>query len=141
MEKKIKTLFLTTTLIFSLCCHSGVAVIVNPNNNNELNTAQIKKIFLGKINTFPDGSKAIPFDLAKGQKPREMFLQKVLKRNESSLNSYWIRMLFSSKGKQPTMMDNDEAIKFIVANNIHAIGYISTTNIDATIKVIQQFDR
>jgi ABC-type phosphate transport system substrate-binding protein len=38
-----------------------IAVIVNKANPNDISAGEIERIFLGKVSSFSDGSRAIPF--------------------------------------------------------------------------------
>ena len=136
--KLFKTVFLSLllTLGFSLPATAGVALIVNKDNANSLTANQVRKIYLGKTKAFPNGEEVIPLDLPSGDATRADFLKKVVKKDESALNSYWARMLFSSKGKPPKVLDDAASVKEIVANNPNTLGYIDSADVDDTVKVI-----
>lgn len=137
----MKITFLTTKLILcSLLLSSqlsiaATAIIVHPNNDNELKSSIIRKIFLGQAYTFPNGDKATPIDQQGDSSNKAAFTKKVLRKTPSSLNSYWSRMMFSSKGLPPKTLA-EQAIKAEVAKNPQAISYIDADNIDDSIKIV-----
>lgn len=132
----IKNIFsLLFILSISQLCLAEIAVIVNPNNNNQLSKLEVRQIFLGKTHAFPNGLEATPLDLPDGDPNKTLFAENVLRKSVSSLNSYWSRMLFSSKGKPPQTMSVDAAKK-AVASNKTAIAYIDKSEIDSTVKVL-----
>ena len=128
-------------LLFSLltipASHAGVAVIVHPDNQTALTVEEIRSIYLGKINTYRNGEKAIPLDITNGnQNLRKLFTNKVLRKKETSLNAYWARMLFSSRAAPPRPVGSSIAVKEFVAVTPGAIGYIDTADVDASVRII-----
>ena len=45
-------------------------------------------------------------------------------------------MLFSSKAKPPKVLADAEEVKAMIAKNPHAIAYIDSSDVDASIKVV-----
>lgn len=114
---------------------AGIAIIVNPKNTNAIDINDVRKIFLGKTKVFPNGQEATPLDLLDTSAEKEEFSNEVLRKSTASLNSYWSRMLFSSKGKPPRSLDSDQ-VKQAVAENKDAIGYINSSDVDSSVKVL-----
>ena len=54
---------LVVALSFSTSCFADVSVIVNKANTAEINVEDIKRIFLGKAQQFPNGEEAVPINL------------------------------------------------------------------------------
>lgn len=123
-------------LLVSTVGYAEVAVIVNPKNSNILDERDIRKIYLGKSKTYPDGSKAEPLEFSAGSTTRDEFLVKVLKKDEATLNSHWARMLFSSKAQPPKPVTSVAEMKSQVAANPAAIGYIDAAQVDGSVKVL-----
>ena len=114
---------------------SDIAIIIHPDNTNQLSITKIRKIFLTKTKVFPDGTTAIPIQIENADM-RKQFNRHVLNRSESSINSYWARMLFSSKAKPPAIYGNVEDIKRKVARSTTSIAYIDVKDVDNRIKVV-----
>lgn len=130
-----KTILATIFLLFSNLSFGATVIIVHPDNDNELTSSVIRKIFLGQTYTFPNGDKATPIDQKGDSSNKNTFIKKVLRKSPSSLNSYWSRMMFSSKGLPPKTLAEQDA-KAEVAKNPQAISYIDADNIDESIKVV-----
>lgn len=113
-----------------------IAVVVNLENNSSFDANNIRKIFLGKTKSFSNGDFVQTFDLKDGNPARDEFRDVVLRKSESRLNSYWARMLFSSKAKPPRVLMDAEEVKAIVSKNPHAIAYIDSDDVDASVKVV-----
>ncbi|NRB39715.1 MAG: phosphate ABC transporter substrate-binding protein [Pseudomonadales bacterium] len=134
----IKWIITLLALLFGLSMPlaAATAVIVHPQNTNTLDADDIRKIFLGKIKTFPNGKKVLPFDLRETQPGRQAFREKVLRKSEIRLNAYWARMLFSSKAQPPAILKDSDEAKAMVQNTPHAIAYIREALVDKTVKVV-----
>ncbi len=123
-------------LCLPLSAMAEVAVIVHSDNVNAIDEVEIRKIFMGKVKSMPNGEKPKVFALPDNDPVSEEFRDKVLKKSLSRMNSYWARMLFSSKGKPPKVLEDADAIKQEVASNPAAIAYIDSDDVDASVRVI-----
>ncbi len=131
-------------LLGLLCClplasFAEIAVIVNKDNSAELDKLAVKKIFLGKQTSFPNGVAAKPIDLPREDASREAFVKDVLRRRESSLSSYWARMIFSSKGVPPRVVNSEDLVVQEVANNKQAIAYVDASKVSGDVRVLFTF--
>lgn len=135
----------TLCLLFavSFCARAEVVVIVsvnNPNTYTGLEKDEIKRIFLGKGSNFPDGSKAIAYDLPKGDEKRAEFSRRYLGKTESQLNSYWSRRVFAGKQQPPRRTESSADMKAKVAASKNAIGYIDSHDVDPSVVVVHRFN-
>lgn len=135
IKNKISSLILVLIVMQSVPCFSEIAVIVNPANDSVVNMKSIKKIFLGKSKSFSNGDKVAVFDLPVTDDTHGEFREKVLGKTEKRLNTYWAKMRFSSKAKQPKVLASPDEIKAMVANNPNAIAYLPAEDVDASVKV------
>ncbi|MCY4043620.1 MAG: phosphate ABC transporter substrate-binding protein [Cellvibrionales bacterium] len=127
--------FLCVSLFaFSVPAKGDIAIIVHPSNTNTITLKRVKKIFLAKTQSFPDGKpvKAFQMDF---EPLRTAFNRNVLNRSEKAVNYYWARMLFSSKAKPPVILQNADHIKTIVASQPEAIAYIDIKDVDPSVRV------
>lgn len=120
---------------------AGTVVIVDKDSDiNQLSQEEIRDIFLGKINTFPNGKLAVPLDLSQDSEARQTFLNKIVQRNESQLRAYWSRLIFTGRGKPPKTVDDEYELVMRVADDPNLIGYVSTDAIDDSVKVVYRLD-
>lgn len=134
------SLFFLALSCASLSATAEVAVIVNSSNANAtMSSSDISRIFLGKSSKFPNGSQASAVDQNDGSAARSEFNDKVLSKTASQLKSYWSRLIFTGKGTPPKQLDNDAAVKAAVASDPSAIGYINSSAVDASVKVVNKF--
>jgi ABC-type phosphate transport system substrate-binding protein len=139
LKKLLAATLAGVSLIASVSAWSGVAVIVNPNNANALSEADVTRIFLGKKKAYPDGSEAIPVDQAEGSPIRSSFVGTVLKKNDQQIKAYWAQLLFTGKGTPPKEVGSGADVKKLIAENPALIGYIDSSEVDASVKVVHQF--
>jgi ABC-type phosphate transport system substrate-binding protein len=139
LKKLLASTLIGASLIASASAWSGVAVIVNPNNANALSEADVTRIFLGKKKAYPDGSEAIPVDQAEGSPIRSSFVGTVLKKNDQQIKAYWAQLLFTGKGTPPKEVGSGADVKKLIAENPALIGYIDSSEVDASVKVVHQF--
>ena len=124
----------------SMVVSAETAVIVSASNANAtLDKATISKIFLGKSKSFPDGAQAVPIDQNDGTAARDAFNSNMLGKSASQLKSYWSRLIFTGKGTPPKQSGNDSDVKALVSNNPNMIGYIDSSAVDGSVKVVHKF--
>lgn len=135
----LKTLAISAVFIASITS-AEVSVIVSASNGNaNLDQDTIARVFLGKSKNFPDGSQAVPVDQNSGTASREAFNSTVLGKSSSQLKAYWSRLIFTGKGTPPKESGDDAAVKDLVANNPNLIGYVDSSVVDGSVKVIHKF--
>jgi len=88
---KVISMKIIAALCFLLSAplYAGTAVIVNANNNSGIDIDTVKKIYLGKVKAFPDGSRAIPLTFEQGNNTRNAFNNNVLGKSESQYSAFW----------------------------------------------------
>jgi len=116
-----------------------VAIVVNSANSSVLSDSDLARLFLGKLKSFPDGDKAEPINQKFGNDIRKEFEQKVLGKSASQVKAYWSKQVFSGKGQPPHEEASDKDILNKVANDKTAIGYVDSTSVDGSVKVVKKF--
>jgi len=139
LKKVLTTGIAAVCLVASTISLAGVAVIVHPANNNILTQDDIANLFLGKKKSYPDGSEAIAIDQNDGTETRDAFTKDVLKKTNQQLKAFWAQQLFTGKGTPPKTVGRDADVKKLVAQNPSLIGYIDSSEVDASVKVIAEF--
>ena len=132
----ILSLLLAMSMV-TASAHADVVVIVSAKSSITLLTAaQTTRIFLGKVDSFPDDSDAFPIDQAEGSAIRDEFYSKVVHKSSSQLAAYWAKVIFTGDGRPPEMLESDMAVRKTVAKNPNAIGYIDKSAVDKSVRVI-----
>ena len=136
---KICVILITIGIIFLskiAGASANVIIIGNPANKNTLDENQVTNIFLGKTREFPDGQIAKSIDQAEGSKARLEFYEKVIKKDETALKTYWSTLIFTGKASPPNALADDAAVKKFVAATPNAIGYIDSKSLDSSVKAL-----
>jgi len=132
----LRMLCLTLCCLLSAAAQAEVAVIVNPGNGASLSAEDVQRLFLGKLKSFPGGGEANPVNQKEGQPAREQFNQAVLNKSESQLKAYWSQLVFTGKGTPPKDVGGSADVKKLVAANPNMIGYIDSSAVDGSVKVV-----
>jgi len=123
-------------MLLSTVVNAEVAIIINLDSSISMsNIKVIKKIFLGKTSTL-DGQQVSAADQNEGAAIRDEFYQKVTKKNASKLKSYWSKMIFSGKAIPPEVVGDDAAVISWVASTKNGIGYVDSSAVNDSVKVL-----
>lgn len=136
---KILTKSILAALAFSAVTGSlaEVVVIVSARSKVvELSKRQVSELFLGKLATYPDGSQAVPIELADGTPARAEFHDKFTGKSTSQLKAYWSKMVFGGMGSPPKEVPGPVEMKQLVAENPNIIGYLDRSLVDGSVKVV-----
>lgn len=120
--------------LWSSTALAEMAVIVNPSSNvASLSPNEIRAFYLGK------NKKLRPVDQAAGSRNRREFISKVVGKSESQFKAYWSQRIFSGKGTPPQSRVNSAGVKHEVANTPNTIGFIDSSLVDGSVKVVYTF--
>lgn len=116
----------------------GLVVIVNKSNRIEsLSADKIKVIYLRKISRWPWGAEIVPVDLPEKAPLRAIFLKSILNTTPHELEVYWIDQMVSRSLTPPLQVATDRAAKALVAATPGAVAYISQSEVDESVRVIE----
>lgn len=134
-----KLLLFTILLLLSPPAFSAYVVIVNQQNTASITIDDVKKIYSGKMASFPDGSKATPIMLTDIEPARKVFLDKVLQMNENRFVAIWAKLLFTGNGIPPIEVPSTEQVLDLVSSDTAAIGFIPKAQVTSNVKVVAEF--
>jgi hypothetical protein len=129
---------LSASLLTALLASNSFAetVVIGHPSVDTIDAAVIKKMFMGKMKTFPNGSPVTPIDQAKDSPIRDQFYAVIAGKNPQQMHGYWAAQIFSGKSKPPRSVSGDLIVRNMVASNEDLIGYIDSKNVDETVKVL-----
>lgn len=137
MKTTIRLISAIFLLSISAVSFAEIAIIVHPDNKmDKIEVKQAAQIFLKKVKKFPVGGKANPVVQKDGSSVFENFNKIVLKKSASTLKAYWSKVIFTGKAVPPKTADTDEDVIKIVSSDKEAIGYIDSSKVNASVKVI-----
>lgn len=113
------------------------AIVVHKDSPlSELPASDIKRIFLGKMKKWPDGS-AITIVLNTSNSIHNQFSHSMLKKSPRQLSVYWKKKLFSGKSMLPLAVDKNDAVISHVRTNMASISYIDVNALDESVKQVK----
>lgn len=135
----MKYVALIISLFLSSPATEDIVVVASADAPFEnLSEYEISNIFLSKSKYTGDGLRVMPIELASdGQK--EWFYEKISGKNLAQLNSYWTTLIFTGKGKPPKQYKKVQNLVGALKQNPEAITYISSSQVDPTMKVVFRF--
>lgn len=133
----LRSIVATGALLLAQAASAQVAVIVNLKSPMaSMTPEQVSAVFLGKSNTLPSGSTAVPADLPDSSGARDQFYSKAAGKTGAQVKATWARLTFSGKATPPKELTTAADVKKFVAANLDAIGYIEKSAVDNTVKVV-----
>lgn len=128
----LKSLISIFALLFiSAQSVAGTVVIVSADSNtSSMSSSEVKAAYLGK------GKKFKTIALSDSTAIHKDFMSKVIRKSESQFKAYWSKKIFSGKGSPPKVVDSAEMMKSSVASSNNAIGYIDSSQLDGSVKVV-----
>ncbi|TDJ25835.1 MAG: phosphate ABC transporter substrate-binding protein [Gammaproteobacteria bacterium] len=128
------------TVLLSALCTSAMAdvvVVAHPSASDaSIIKPVIKKIYLGRMNTFPSGSPLVAVEQPSDSPTMQEFHSKVTKKTPDQLRSYWAKMVLSGKGIKLDVLQGNAAVKAWVASHPDGLGYIDASQVDDSVKVV-----
>lgn len=138
-NKLLKNIITLLILYAGQACFAEQVIIVHPENNSSLSKKEIKRLYLAKMKSFPNGVTALPLNHKESSDSRKTFDKTVLGKSPSQIKSYWAKLVFTGKATPlKEVLSDDEIIK-LVSINPSAIGYIDSSNVTDEVKVILSF--
>ena len=104
-------------------------------DSNDLKKTELKTIYTGNKLRWSNGNKIQVVDQAEtsvGKKFYDLILSKTL----NQVRSQWTKLMLSGQASAPVQCPSDKAVKKVVASNPNAIGYISSSALDESVKEI-----
>jgi ABC-type phosphate transport system substrate-binding protein len=124
-----------------LFAHAGVAVVVGAKSPaGKLSADQVSQLFLGKSTSLPGAGTAVLLDQSEGSAVRDAFYEKATGKNPAQAKAVWSRLVFSGAAQAPKALPSGAEVKKAVAANPDAIGYIDSSEVDASVKVLFSAD-
>ena len=141
MRTSMRILWLgVVSAVLGLCsslCEAELVVIVSANSPvMALTENQVADLYLGRTSQLPGGAPALPIDLADDAANRATFYRIVCGKSPAQLRAYWSKLVFTGSGQPPREVADTDAMKKLVASRTSAIGYIDSSQLDASVKAV-----
>jgi ABC-type phosphate transport system substrate-binding protein len=113
-----------------------VVVVAAGNPVEQLTSAELADIYLGRMHTFPNGESVVPVDQREDSPTHHEFYSRYLDRSPAQIKAHWSKLIFSGRGQPPQAVAGDKAVAELVAGSHHAIGYLSHEPVDGRLRVV-----
>jgi len=113
-----------------------VVVISSQTDVESLNESIIENIFLGRRESLPDGTRAVPVDLPEGSAERIAFYATLLDMSEAQVKAHWARLIFTGRGRPPRVVDDSKALLDWLSRNPGSVGYLDRSLVDERVRVV-----
>jgi ABC-type phosphate transport system substrate-binding protein len=138
MRKSIYYGALLSICVVSFPAFAGDYVIItNKANTNAVDKDFVAKIYRGEAKVWPNGDSVAAYDLPDENAARVAFDQEVAGKSVSQMKALWGQLIFSGKAVPPKKMESDDEVKKAVAANKGAVGYVSASSADGSVKAIK----
>tara|TARA_A200000159_G_scaffold164804_2_gene196420 strand:- start:301 stop:768 length:468 start_codon:yes stop_codon:yes gene_type:complete len=102
-----------------------IAVVVNQSVDiTTLTPAQLRMIFAGRTQFWPDGSRISVFVLSSQSDVHQRFCRDLLNIYPYQLERIWQRVVYSGQGEAPEIISTTQALQDIIGQTPGAIGYL-----------------
>lgn len=116
-----------------------LAIVVNRANPvDNLSSNELRKIFLGEHSHWPSGRRIAVAMLDYGQPERASVLRQIYRMSESRYRDHFVVGMFRGDVfVAPKTLASPVVMRKFVFNAPGAIGYLRTTDVDSTVKVLR----
>lgn len=132
--KKLNKIMIGASLLLTLAVHQAradIVVIVSAQSTAPaLSLEKISRIFQGKSNLMT------PVDISRPARIRREFYTKVVGMDDAQVMALWSKLVFTGKVAAPKQFTSGEAVVEAVAADPNVIGYVDSSFVNMTVKVI-----
>ncbi len=116
-----------------------LAIIVNTANPvDNLSLPELRKVFLGERAHWPNGRRITLVMMEAGKPERKALIREVCQMSESEFSRHFLQGVFTGEVfVSPKTLSSPVGVRKFVFNVPGAIGYVRSTDIDATVKVLR----
>jgi len=136
----MKHLLTLLLLIMSIQVQAEMVVVVHKDSVvDTLSQQQVTNIFLAKTNRTSTGHRVTPVELINSEY-KSLFYEKITQKTLAQINSYWMSLIFTGKGKPPKKLDNIQSLIDELSVNSNAISYLPIDQTTTVMKVVYTFE-
>ena len=112
-----------------------LVVIVSADREIELTIEEVARIYLKQRRFWSNRESIVAINRDADSDLRKAFTERIFADEARRLNAYWNRQYY--KGVLPPLtLASDEAVRRFVAREPNAIGYISESQLDASVRAV-----
>jgi ABC-type phosphate transport system substrate-binding protein len=113
-------------------------VVVNKANDiDDISSATLRRMFLAKLDRWPDGTKVVPLNIKAGAIERETFDAAVLNMDPDATSRFWIDQRIRGRIAEPKAAASVLLLQRVIARTAGAIGYVRENQLTPAVKAIR----
>jgi ABC-type phosphate transport system substrate-binding protein len=125
--------------IFLSLSFSQITIIANKSvDESSVDNNMLRDIYTLSKNRWADGTKIKCFDYSDKTDTQAEFYM-ILNKQPVQLKKEWLRKKLTGKGNPPKLLSSEEEMINMVAKTEGAIGYIISSNVNSSVKVLAKF--
>ncbi len=114
-----------------------VVVVGAKTNLTDISLAMLRRAFQGEVALTADGKRLVPLNHAVGNLERVQFDQAVLGLAPSDVGRFWINRRIRDEAPPPRTLPSADLGVRVVASYPGAITYVSSTAVNASVRVVR----
>ncbi len=142
MKNRLNVPKIASAILFAAFVFAGtqqaraqISIVVAKSSTHTAEGSELKQIFSGTKLRWSDGERVAVVQLAENAVAKAFFenfvgISVIQARNE------WSRLILTGQAVAPRQCNTDEAVKKAVAENADAVGFISSSSLDSSVKEI-----
>lgn len=117
----------------------GLAIVVNSKNpTDNLSLWQLRHIFLGERQWWPNKRRIILVDLPQGSAERQTVFRVVYAMNDKDFDKYFLWGMFRGEFvTSPTILGTPKDVRRFIATSPGAVAYLRVSDLDNSVKVLR----
>lgn len=125
------------TFLAYLPAGAQISVVISSSSSQSASKEELKEVFAGAKLTWSNGSKIQVVDQPETDMGKK-FYEGFVGKSVNQVRTQWTKLVLSGQAGAPAKCADDAAVKKAVADNPNAVGYISSSALDGTVKEIQR---
>jgi hypothetical protein len=115
---------------------SLVVVVKAASPIERLSKKEVIDIYMGRFQTFPNGTPVAPIDFPAGSDEKKSFYKQLVGKDERKIKAYWSRLLFSGRATPPIQADSKQQV--LEGLNDQALAYLPANEVTQEMKIVYQ---
>lgn len=141
IRNSLVVLLITSSLVMTtkFAYPGEIAIIVNKKNpTDDLAFKDLVKIFKQEKQYWKGGKRIYLILQETGSPEKNIALKTIYKMDDKELKKFWLKKLFRGEiSSYPKTLNSNKAVKLFTSKAPNAIGFINTSFIDKSIKVLR----
>lgn len=123
----------------ALPADESIAIVVNQENSvDDLTMKDLRTVFLGERSHWANGRRITLVMMEPGQPERKAMLREIYRMSETDFNRHFLQGLFTGEVfVSPKTLATAVGVRKFIFNVPGAIGYVRSSDVDSTVKVIR----